>query len=386
MARRRYQSGCVFKRGKNWVLRYREDIRNPDGSIERLHRSVVLGEIASKKEAKREADILLRKINSGDRHPQSCMTFADFWHGYFVSEVLDKRKFSTRQVYGYLAGKHLLPFFGSRRLCDLSRPDVQDFVNLKQRENYAPKTLRHLRNLLSKVFGVAVSRELIAKNPVRNLELPPMEKRRQARVLTLKEISDLLQAADDQLRAVFMLGLLPGLRIGEILGLKVSDLDLENGFFKVQGNIYRGQIQNTPKTPAGDRWVPIAVILSSALRSWLEVRPNGSEWLFPSGAGTPQNDRNLLRREVWRLCNRLKMPRFGWHSLRHTFSTYGGNSGVPLPVLQYLLGHASVETTMIYTHPLAEAQRRAVEQMATILFPNVPTLVGGADRGNVLIQ
>jgi site-specific recombinase XerD len=83
------------------------------------------------------------------------------------------------------------------------------------------------------------------------------------------------------------------------------------------------------------------------------------------------------------------MPRFGWHSLRRAFSTHGGNSGVRLPVLQYLqylLGHASVETTMIYTHPVAEAQRRAVEQIAAILFPNVPTLAEGADRGKVLIQ
>ena len=66
MARRRYQNGCIFKRGKNWVLRYREDIRNHDGSIERIHRSVVLGVIANKKEAKREADKRLREINSGN--------------------------------------------------------------------------------------------------------------------------------------------------------------------------------------------------------------------------------------------------------------------------------------------------------------------------------
>jgi integrase len=386
MARRRFQSGSVFKRGKNWVLRYREDIRNSDGSIGRRHRSVVIGYVVSKKEAKRQADMLLREINNRDRQPQSAMTFTDFWHRYFVPEVLDKRKFSTRQVYGYLANKHLLPFFGTCRLCELSRADVQDFVNLKHREKYAPKTLRHLRNLLSKVFSVAVFRELIAKSPVRNLDLPPMEKRRQARVLTLKEISDLLQAADDQLRAVFMLGLLPGLRIGEILGLKVSDLDLENRFFNVQRNIYRGHIQNTPKTPAGDRWVPIASVLLSILQHWIMVRPHRSDWLFPSDAGTAQYERNLLRREVWPLCDRLGIARFGWHSLRHTFSTYGGNNGVPLPVLQYLLGHASAETTMIYTHPLAEAQRRAVEQMATILFPSVPTLGEGADGGKVLIQ
>jgi integrase len=183
-----------------------------------------------------------------------------------------------------------------------------------------------------------------------------------------------------------MLGLLPGLRIGEILGLKVSDLDLENRFFNIQRNIYRGQIQNTPKTPAGERWVPIASVLLSVLQRWVKVRPNGSDWLFPSNAGTVQYERNLLRRELWPLCDQLGIARFGWHSLRHTFSTYGGNSGVRLPVLQYLLGHASPETTMIYTHPLAEAQRRAVEQMASILFPNVPKSEGDPIGVKVVIQ
>ncbi len=144
---------------------------------------------------------------------------------------------------------------------------------------------------------------------------------------------------------------------GAALGLQVSDLDLADRFFYVRRNVYRGHVQSAPKTPAGERWVPIASSVIPALEAWLHVRSDDSEWLFPNEAGKPYYERNLLRRKLWPVCDRLGIPRFGWHSLRHTFSTYGGNSGVPLPVLQYLLGHANVETTMLYTHPLAEAQR-----------------------------
>lgn len=84
--------------------------------------------------------------------------------------------------------------------------------------------------------------------------------------------------------------------------------------------------------------------------------------------------RKLLKGEVRPVCDRLGIPRFGWHSCRHSFTTYGGNSGVPLPVLQSGLGHTSAETTMIYTHPLVEAQRRVVEELAAILFANAPHL------------
>ena len=86
------------------------------------------------------------------------------------------------------------------------------------------------------------------------------------------------------------------------------------------------------------------------------------------------------------MCDWLGIKRFGWHSLRHAFSTYGGNSGFPLPVLQYLLGHASVETAMIYTPPLLEAERRAVEQIAALLLPSAPPRAEVGVRPKVLIQ
>jgi integrase len=82
-----------------------------------------------------------------------------------------------------------------------------------------------------------------------------------------------------------------------------------------------------------------------------------------------------MRRHLWPACVRLGIRRFGWHSLRHTFSTYNGNAGVAVPVLQSLRGHASGETTMVCTHALENVKRKAVETLAGILFPNVPTSV-----------
>ncbi len=98
MARRRYQKGCLFKRGKNWVLRYREDVRNSNGSIGRAHRAVVLGSFASKKEAHQAADAYLSQFNNGSRLPQTILTFEEFWTKHFQLEILTKRKFSTQQV------------------------------------------------------------------------------------------------------------------------------------------------------------------------------------------------------------------------------------------------------------------------------------------------
>ena len=102
LTRRRYQKGCLVKKGKNWVLRFREDMLNPDGTVGRIHRSVVLGALRTKGEAQRAADACLRKINDGSREPQSTITLNDFWNTYFEPEILPTLKYSTQNLYRLL--------------------------------------------------------------------------------------------------------------------------------------------------------------------------------------------------------------------------------------------------------------------------------------------
>jgi len=385
MTRRRYQKGCLVQKGKNWVLRYREDVLNPDGTVGRIHRSLVLGALRTKREAQRAADACLRKINDGSRQPQSGITLINFWDSYFEPEILPTLKYSTRNLYRILAAKHLLPALGNHKLCELARVHIQQFIGQKQREKYAPQTLAHFRNLLSKLFSTAMNWGWMEFNPAQNIGLPPMERTRSARILTPEELSKLTGVLAEPVRTILILGALTGLRIGELLALKVHDVDTTHARICVRRDVYRGQV-GIPKTPGSERQVPLASPLIPVLQSWLSRRSANSDWLFPSAAGTPLRDRNLMRRHVWPACSRLGIPRFGWHSLRHTFSTYNGNAGVAVPVLQSLLGHANPETTMIYTHPLEDVKRRAVEDLALLLFPNVPSEKKQVVKGSVLIQ
>jgi integrase len=162
-------------------------------------------------------------------------------------------------------------------------------------------------------------------------------------------------------------------------------VDLGRALVYVRRDVYRGHV-GTPKTRGSERQIPLASSLVTLLKRWLRVRPAGSDWLFPSTTGTPLRDRNLMRRHLWPACAKLGIPRFGWHSLRHTFSTYNGHAGVAVPVLQSLLGHASPETTMAYTHPLEDVKRQAVEELPRLLFPNVPSKPKLITRGSELIQ
>lgn len=371
MARRRYQQGYITKRGRNWVLRYREDMIRSDGSIGRVERTrIILPATTPKKEARREAGRFLARLNSGQVRPSISITFDDFWLKHFEPAILPNLKVATQRLYRSLIETHLLPAFSSRRLSDITRLEVQQFIAAKQRLGYSPKTLSHLRNLLSKIFGTAIRWDWLSLNPARELDLPTVRRTRPIRVLSPEEVRKLAEPLHEPARTIFAVGVLLGLRIGEILALRVGDVDPLGGRLFVRRNVYRGHVQETPKTEYSERSLPIPKLLAPMLTSCCQGK-DPAEWLFPNSAGKPYDDRNLMRREVEPVCTSVGIPPFGWHALRHTFSTYNGDSGTPMPVLQSLLGHTSTEMSMRYTHPLEASKREAVERVREILWPNV---------------
>lgn len=385
MARPRYQKGSVFRRGKVWVLRYREDIVKPDGTLGRLHRSIVLGALSKKKEALREAERRLRPFNAGAFRPQAVITLDDFWHRYFVPEMLPTLKVATRKLYSNLASKHVLPYFGSFKLSEIQRVQIQHFVTEKHKQDYSVKTLAHFRGLLSKILGTALSWGWLQDNVALGVKLPPREPVREARILAVAEIMKVREALAQPVRTMFVVGLSLGLRIGELLPLRLSDVDLDAGLLYVRRDYYRGHLQ-TPKTARSERLFKLPRFVAEAIKSYLGGRTSTSDLLFPSAAGTIFDDRNLMRREVEPVCDRLKIPRFGWHSLRHTFSTVAENNRVPVSVVQSLLGHTNPSTTMLYAHAQDESKQNALELVSGVLFPNVPNSQRNEVKVENLIQ
>ena len=143
VARRRYQSGCLFKRGKRrkvWIARWREDVILPDGSLGRIQRSIVLGllsEIPTRRQAQIQLDQHVHMLNQGQQRPQATKHLQDFVECEWTPLVLSTLKLSTQRGYRMVLGKRVLPHFGQRRLCDITRMDIQQFVADQFRQGLA---------------------------------------------------------------------------------------------------------------------------------------------------------------------------------------------------------------------------------------------------------
>ena len=142
----------------------------------------------------------------------------------------------------------------------------------------------------------------------------------------------------------------------------------------------------TPKTRSSRRDVPMSQPVREALIAQHArcALAGPDDLVFSSRAGTPINPKNMLRRALQPACRGLGLPAITWHSFRHTHATLLGEVGESLRTAQAILGHSNLETTLnVYTHAIPESQRRAVDKVAQILFPNVPKFSGSTENRKV---
>jgi integrase len=380
MARCQYQNGCLFIRGKRrkmWVARWREDVILADGSTSRVMRSAVLGpvsEIAGRREARRLLGAHLNPINKGQYRREAPMLFSKFIADYFEPGVLPTLKFATQEIYSFLLRKHLTPRFGEHRLCDISRVEIQHYVLEKLKQGFAWETTNHLRHLLSKVTGTAVSWDYIPNNPVRGVKMPERTLKRPHRFLTADEVRRLITASKEPARTIVLLAAMTGLRIGEILALRWGRIDFIKGTLLVAETCYKGHF-GSPKTRASRREVPLAPAVVSELKTQYSrlADHSPSALVFANHQGGPLAPGNLRKKLLRSACKRAGLPTIDWHTLRHTHGTLLHTQGTPLKVAQAQLGHSHMATTLeVYTHTSTSAQREAVTLLEEQLFPNVP--------------
>jgi len=379
MVRCRYQDGCLFIRGKKrkmWVARWRENVIQPDGVVQRVLRSEVLGPV-SEFAGRREARVLLQShlaaLNSGQRRAEGTMPFAVFVTEHFEPAVLPTLKYATQEIYSFLLRKHLLPRFRDSRLCDITRAEIQQFLIAKLKNGYAWETTHHLRSLLSKVIGTAVDWNYLSDNPVHGVRMPERSLKRPHRFLSLDEVRRLIAASDEPVRTIVLLAVMTGLRIGEILALRWGRINFAAGTVRVEETCYKGHF-GTPKTRASRREVPLTPVVTRALQAHrVSCRDTANEALvFVTRRGTPLASNNLRKRQLHPASQRAELGSINWHSLRHTHGTLLHEQGTPLRVAQAQLGHSHMTTTLqVYTHASGSAQRQAVDHLESLLFPSV---------------
>jgi integrase len=307
--------------------------------------------------------------------------YLDYW---LRDVVRINRRPKTYELYEATVRLYLKPNLGKSRLTRLSVAQVQTYLNAELAAGRSTRTVQLIRMVLSAALTRAMREELVPRNVARLVELPAWQ-RKDIHPWTAEQGAEFLSAArSDPLYPAFLLLMVYGLRRGEVLGLRWSDVDTAEQRLHIRQQIQRvagGLHVGTVKTSAGKRDLPllpavIACLDQYAVRLRDEVRANqrqsaASDLIFTTRTGQPIEPGNLLR-SFDRIRAEQGLPRITLHHLRHTTATLLKNAGVSPRDAQLILGHAHISTTQqIYQHADLSGQRQGLTQLEGLLLTAV---------------
>ena len=269
-------------------------------------------------------------IDYGRARTYTVGTWLEVWMENYAKIKLRPSTLKTSQ--GFLKN-HIKPQIDSIPLADLTSLDLQRFYKhlldggrvdrieaKKKPKGLAPKTVRNIHQMIGSAYNLAIEQKLVNRNPTQGCALPKVE-HKEMKTLTADQLSAFFQEARDSgVYELYYLDLATGLRRGELLGLKWTDIDLDRGVLKIQRAISRqnGKVVEAPlKTKNAYRTLPLSADAIDVLMQQRRKTGN-SEWVFPSPAGGPMSPDSVLHM-LQRVLKRAGLPRIRFHDLRHPY-------------------------------------------------------------------
>lgn len=356
---------------------------------------------ATHSEVRKKLNEILNDISKGCYIEPSKETFGCWLQEWLITYALPTVKQSTYVSYEGYIRIHLLPELGETMLTALNREQIQRFFNKKSagspdKKGLSPKSLKNIYNMLNSTLEQAVTNEKIIRNPLRGIKLPKIVKK-EIRILETDEQTKLQVAARNSpepqaFGIIFTLS--TGVRLGELLGLKQSDLNYQRHSVIVRRTIGRLQrvdengslikrgdgiktteiVVRSPKSANSQREIPLFDELWNELLSYCEkmkammddlgIPYNQDSYVFCNYSGNPYDPRvyeDLFKRTL----KAANLKRINFHALRHTFATRALEAGMDIKVLSSILGHAQASTTLnLYAHALADHRKLSMDKMS----------------------
>lgn len=332
------------------------------------------------------------------------------------------RKPSTYASYIDTYNTHFGPAFGGMPLYQITQDVIQEYYQIKQlnggrmdgkKGGLSPKTIRNHHMILKDFFAYAIGKYKLPGNPTLSTTRPEVVQK-EMRVLSPDEMRIFIEEVMKETQRIAILtDLFVGFRVGELLALEISDLNLERQTLTINKNLIRVKtealslenpnikilnydpekkthliVQSTPKTKSSNREIAISDglcellvrhIFTLAHSSW----PNPDNLLFPSKAGTYIDPKSFEIR-LTAISKRCEIKKVNPHALRHTLATRLVEEKTPLNIVQGILGHSSIETTRKYLHKNDDVERDAITAMTDYLdmekLSNAPRLNGAKKR------
>jgi integrase len=339
----------------------------------------------SRTEAKVEARRLLGEKDAGKRVDPTKVTVAVFlgrWLEHMQARLLPR----AHERYGEIARKNIIPLLGDIPLQKLQALDIDAAYSkalISGRRDgkggLAPATVHYMHRILRQVLQQAVQWRMLAINPADTAE-PPKVERKEMSALDPVETARLIEAArNERLFIAYLLGVMCGLRRGEVAALRWRSVDLATGQLSVSASIEqtsKAVREKLPKSGKG-RTVALLPMLVDELRQHrirqaehllaLGVRLSDDHHVVMREDGHPYQPRSLTHAfQIFRAKHGLDRVRL--HDLRHTHATHLLAAGIHPKVAQERLGHSSIAITLdLYSHVMPGMQAQAAERVNEVL-------------------
>lgn len=348
--------------------------------------------------AKKLADYI---ANKKEREPEyACNQTVQKWlNNWFDSYVSKNVKESTRVSYETIIKRHLIPCIGNIKLKELKKVDIEDMyrdllVNgrVSEKGGLSIKSIKNVAAVLHKALDEAMKHEYIIKNPADIANVPTLRSehatKKEIEVLTKQEQKALMDVCGDDVYGVAIkTTFFTGVRLGELLGLKWSDLDYNAKTIRISRQVNRLKdyspdakaktrlgIQEDTKTKSSNRTISLPDSLLELLKKYqerqsLEKQKWGKSYydfdmIFAREDGY-YIDPATFRKHYQKKLKEAGLHHYSFHALRHTFATRALEAGVAVKVVSQILGHSSVQITMdTYSHVLPELQKESMNKIA----------------------
>ena len=387
---RQKQAGSVIRKGTFWYVRYREPVIQGDGTVRLVHRSRKLtkatGPYQNKRAAEGLAEKILRPLNDGVLVAESTMTLNRFIQTVYLPYAERQKRRSTFVGYRNIWKRYIEPD-GNKALRDYRTFECEQMLTSVARvHSLCRSTLGHIKHFLGGVFRYARRQGMLdSPNPIRDVEIPRARPSSETHAYSLEEEVRMLAILPEPVATVVAVAAFTGARKGEIRGFVWEGYDGET--IEVKQSVWRNLI-GEPKREKSKGTIPVITQLKQFLDRHRVRSGNSREgFIFRNPLGKPLNLDALVGEVIRPALEAEKIPWYGWHAFRRGLATNLHRLGVSDKVIQQILRHANVTTTInIYvkmvTRDAEEAMKKLETRCSLVVPQTVPQLpFGGADFG-----
>ena len=303
------------------------------------------------------------------------------WFQYWIGIKKQTVRANTARNYAERYERNIKDIIGNKLLSEVKPIDCQKIFLKMAEEGYRTSTIAQVRIALYNMLEFAKENDVILINPckksVKSNMGQPSAKREALTIGNQKKFLETIfgYSYENQYRFVLQ----TGLRAGELIGLRWSDIDFDERTIKIQRSMEfrystKEWMTGPPKSKSGNRTIPLTDeairILKNQKAKNRQINPMPLEWsetVFLCREGTPVKN-STYDTALFKYCDKAGIPRISMHILRHTFATRCIEAGMKPKTLQTIMGHSNISITMnLYVHMTDDEKKKEMEMVAEAL-------------------